>query len=237
MAAALTVSGPPGRLHRQGRRPARRLARGLRARGGRDPRGQRGRKVDAAARDLRPAAAPQRHDRLRGRGDQRPRAAPDRPGGDRPRPRGPRDLRPPVGRREPAPGRDGRRGRRGPPRPACWRSSRCSTRSSTRHAGELSGGQQQMLAIARGLMSSPTPADARRALARALAQAGGRGDGAARPDPRRARGDRPARRAERGRRGRRRRPRLRDAARGRIALEEKAEALLGSEDVLSAYLT
>ena len=103
------------------------------------------------------------------------------------------------------------------------------------HAGELSGGQQQMLAIARGLMSSPkllmldepslglSPklvdevADLLRRVRADLgvtvllveqnaAVAAGVAD------------------------------RAYLMRRGRIALEEKAEAILGSEDVLSAYL-
>ena len=35
----------------------------------------------------------------------------------------------------------------------------------TQHAGSLSGGEQQMLAIARALMSRPTPVALRRAVA------------------------------------------------------------------------
>ena len=50
--------------------------------------------------------------------------------------------------------RDGRRLRRGP-RNACWRCSRGSPSAARQPAGTLSGGEQQMLVIARAMMSRP----------------------------------------------------------------------------------
>ena len=65
------------------------------------------------------------------------------------------------------------------------RSSRACNERLTQLAGTLSGGEQQMLAIGRGLMGEPRAADPRRALARPVAAAG-RGD---------VHADRPAQRA------------------------------------------
>ena len=74
----------------------------------------------------------------------------------RPRPRGPRHLRRALGRGEPAarrlhPSRRARRRRRADER----RTSPGSAERLGQHAGTLSGGEQQMLALARALMSRP----------------------------------------------------------------------------------
>ena len=75
-------------------------------------------------------------------------------------------------------------------------------------AGALSGGQQQMVAIARALMAQPAPAAARRAVARARAADRARNVRDDRAHPRRGRGG-AAGRAERGARARARDARLR----------------------------
>ncbi len=78
---------------------------------------------------------------------------------------GPRDLRAADRGREPADGPGDQAGARagGISAPKSTRCSRCSRRCCSRRGGDLSGGQQQQLAIARALAADPQAADPRRA--------------------------------------------------------------------------
>ena len=96
-----------------------------------------------------------RLDPLRRRGAHRPRADPDRAARHRLRAAGTAAVALADGRRAPAPGRPARAAAPGPSS-ASTRPSRASPSASGNGGGQLSGGEQQMLAISRALLLNPT---------------------------------------------------------------------------------
>ena len=129
------------------------IARGARGRGRVAPRAERRRQVDhaqghrqAGGRDggRRARRRPRHHARADPRGE---------PARRRLGARGPPDLRRPHGGGEPA--RSGPRAPASGMPPACFASSRSSASSRAGAAGSLSGGEQQMLTVARTLMGNP----------------------------------------------------------------------------------
>ncbi len=204
-----------------------------------DPRRQRRRQDHAAEGDCgagaaaspAPALPLERHD-LHGA-----TAAPHRRGGDRAGARGPRHFRRVDRAREPS-ARRLRQARSRRPRArtssACWRCSRVCKERYSQVVRTMSGGERQMVAIGRALMSAPEHPAAGRAFAWAVAVDVRRTVPRA---PARARGRRrpAAGRAEREAEPRHRRPRLSDRDRPDRRPGTAAE-LKGDPAVQRAYL-
>ena len=139
-------------------RPARRLVLRRRGRDRHAHRLERGRQVDDAADDLRPARAAPGRDQAPRRADRPPPAAPDRRAGRLPVARGPARLRADdASTRTSRWARSRARTRRPSPPTSSGStgSSRGSRSATAQKAGTLSGGEQQMLAIGRALMAAP----------------------------------------------------------------------------------